>query len=139
MTGAAAHRVAPATGGFESALARGRDAKREWTRDGTLVTPEMFARARGVSVQDLRDWETIGTLFSMVVDDAPYYLAELLMFAAADAAAVCLALGGEDPASKLIFFMRKHGMLGGKTVAQAIEGGGLQAVLRAAETWQERP
>lgn len=135
---AAAQPIAPATGGFEDAMARGRDVKREWTRDGTLVTPEVFAQARGVSVQDLRDVEAAGTLFSMVVDDASYYLAELLKFAPADAAAVCLALGGEEPASKVIFFMRKHGMLGGKTVAQAVEGGRLDAVLSAAEAWRER-
>jgi len=74
----------------------------------------------------------------MVFDDAPYYLAELLKLAPADAAAVCLALGSEVPASKVIFFMRKHGMLRGETVAQAVEGGGLDAVLSAAEAWRER-
>lgn len=138
MTGTAAHRVASATGGLEVALACGRDAKREWTRDGTLLTPEVFAQARGVSVQDMRDAEVAGTFFAMVVDDAPYYLAELLKVTPTDAAAVCVALGGEEPASKVIFFMRKHGMLGGKTVAQAIEGGQLDAVLRAAKAWRER-
>jgi len=50
MTSATTQPIAPTAGAFEGALARGRDAKREWTRDGTLMTPEVFALARGVSV-----------------------------------------------------------------------------------------
>lgn len=63
-----------------------------------LLTPEAFAEARGVSVQDLLYAEATGNLFSMVVDDQRHYLAELLKFAAADAAVVCLALGDEGDA-----------------------------------------
>lgn len=80
----------------------------------------------------------MGRLFSMIVDGKPYYVAELLKFEPTAAAALCTALGIEGPASKLIFFLRKHGMLDGMTVAQAVEVGGMREALTAAEAWHER-
>lgn len=123
----------PATGGLTGAIARGEQVKREWTKDGTLLTPRTFARRRQTTVDELLNAEARGELFSMRVEGRPYYVAELLKFAPAAAAALCVALGTEDPASKMIFLMRKHGMLDGKTVAEAFrmrrhgrcaEGGG---------------
>lgn len=138
LTRTTAHPVVPAAGGLKGALARGQKTKREWTRDGTLVTPEAFAEARGASVQDLLDAEPTGSLFSMVVDDQRYYPAELLKFSSEDAEAVCRALGDEEPSSKLIFLMRKHSMLGGKTVAQFNKRDGLDAVINSAVAWRKR-
>ena len=74
----------------------------------------------------------------MLVDGQSYYAAELLRFKPEDAAALCAVLGTEDPASKMIFLMRRHGMLEGKTVAEAVEGGGMREALTAAEAWHER-
>lgn len=130
--------VEPATGGLKGAIARGDELKRQWTQDGTLLTPKAFARRRQVSVGELRSAEARGELFSMLVDNKPYYLVELLKFAPADAAALCAALGPEDPSSKLIFFLRRHGMLDGKTVAQAVKCGDMDEALNAAAGWRER-
>lgn len=133
-----APRVKPAAGGLKEATARGEQAKLDWTKDGTLLTPEAFAQRRQVPVEGLVDAEASGQLFSMHVDGRPYYLAELLKFAPADAATLCAALGTEDGASKMIFLLRRHGMLGGRTVAEAVDSGEMHEALNAAQAWRER-
>lgn len=52
-----------------------------------------------------------------------------------DAADVCLALAGCDNLLKLVFIMRPHGRLGGRTVAQALTQGDRPLVLQLAREW----
>jgi hypothetical protein len=49
---------------------------------------------------------------------------------------ICSKLGDRSPSSKLIFLLRKHGGLGGKTVADALRtGASLGRILQLAGLW----
>jgi hypothetical protein len=51
-------------------------------------------------------------------------------------AATCRALGGIAASEKLMFWLRDHGALAGKSVAAALEAGtGLAKVERLAAAW----
>jgi len=50
---------------------------------------------------------------------------------------LCRALSGDDEASKLVFLMRTHGALAGRTPAAAIAQGQLALVLQLASAWRE--
>ena len=45
------------------------------------------------------------------------------------------ALGDIDPSSKLLFLLRKHGALGGRTPADAVAEGKFDDVMRLATEW----
>jgi hypothetical protein len=51
-------------------------------------------------------------------------------------ARICAALGRLDSTEKLMFWVREHGALGGRSVAAALEGGAsLPQVERLADAW----
>ena len=125
-----AHPGAVATGGLSAALSRGRAARLAWTQDGTLLTPEAYAAARGISPSVLPELEARGELFSLAIEGACWYPSELLKLSPDESSAVCRVLAGDDAASQLVFVMRTHGALAGQTVATAIAGGQLATVLR---------
>lgn len=122
-------------GGLAAAIARGELARLQWTRDGTLLSPEAFAARRGITPAELDQLEARGQLFSLAVGGARWYPAELLRMSAFDGAALCETLGELEPTEKLIFVMRVHGALGGSTAADAIAAGGIDRVLSLAAGW----
>ena len=107
------------------------------TTDGTLISGEEFATRSGMSTQDLAGAESRNELFSFLVGGKHWYLADLLEIGAEATAELCRALAGLDPASKLIFFRRKHDGLGDKTVGQAVGEGNLARALELALVWRE--
>lgn len=123
-------------GGLAAAIQRGALAREEWTRDGTLLSAAEFAARRRLTLMDLVALEARGELFSLEVDDARWYPAELAHMGASDAAALSAALAGLEPTAKLVFLMRRHGTLGGTTVATAIANGGINRVLALAAAWR---
>lgn len=127
------------TDGLAGAIERGRAARLAWTQDGTLLTAEAYAVARGIPPSVLPELEAQGELFSLGVEGARWYPAELLKLTVDEASAVCRELAGDDAASQLVFLMRVHGALGGCTIAAAIAQGQLAAVLRLAHAWRSRP
>lgn len=127
-----------AHGGLAAARERGQAQLRTWAKDGTLLSAEAFAAARGISTADLVRAEARHDVFSLFVEGQHCYPAEFLKLDSDDAAALCQALAEEDAASKLIFVLRKHGGLAGRTIAEAIGAGRLERVLDLARDWAAR-
>lgn len=127
----AAHR-----GGLAAAIQRGALAQEEWTRDGTLLSAAEFAEKRRLTPTELAALEAEGELFSVQVGDARWYPAELAHMGASDSAALSAALAGLEPTAKLVFLMRRHGTLGGMTVATALANCGINRVLALAAAWR---
>lgn len=123
--------------GLAAAEVRGKAALARWVADGVLVKGDVFARARGVSRQSLGAAVRRKELFSLDVKGRRYYLAALLEVESERAASVCRALAGATDSEKVIFWLRQHGALGGKTVTAAIGAGRLARVLTLAETHAE--
>jgi hypothetical protein len=127
----AAHR-----GGLAAAIRRGAFAREEWTRDGTLLSAPEFAARRRLTPMELVALEARGELFSVEVDDARWYPAELLRIGAGDAAALTAALAGLEPTAKLVFLLRRHGAFGGATVVTMLANSGINRVLALAAAWR---
>lgn len=128
-----------ATGGLSAAVERGRAARLAWTHDGTLLRATDYAAARDISPLELPGLEARGELFSLEIEGATWYPAELLKLAPDEAAALCRELAGDDSAAQLIFLMRTHGALAGQTVAAAVSQGRFADVLRLARAWRHKP
>lgn len=124
-----------ARGGFASAVARGLEARRTWTREGVLLSTADFASARGVTPEMLVALRASGELFSVVVDDQVWWPAELLKVAPQYASALCQALENAADSRKVAFLVRNHGALGARTAAEAVASGRIAEVLRLAEDW----
>ena len=127
-----------AQGGLKGAIERGRQARRAWISDRVVLSSAEFAAARGVASEALVALQAGDQLFSLTIEGEVWWPAELLKLSAADASALCSALDGADESSKLVFVMRTHGALGGRTVTEAVANGQLADVLRLARTWAER-
>ena len=104
---------------------------------GTLISSEEFATSSGMSTQDLAGAESRDELFSFLVGRKHWYTANLLEIGTEGTAELCRALAGLDPASKLVFFRRKHDGLGDKTVGQAVGEGNLARALELALVWRD--
>jgi len=125
----------PAKRGISGALERGRLRLLEWEQSGTLISADQFAGLAGVPVTALPEAEARHELFSLTVDGRTLYPAELLKLEPEVATVVCYALGDLDGASKLVFLLRGHGALSGKTVADAVSQGRLDQVIALAQAF----
>jgi hypothetical protein len=63
-----------------------------------------------------------GELFAVTVSKQRYYPSEFLKLDRNDVGTVCKQLVGMDASEQLIFWKKKHGALGGKTVFEALSG-----------------
>jgi hypothetical protein len=117
------------------ATARGEARLVQWTRDGLLVEGKHLYEAWGITRQALDKARERGDLFSVMVAGQHYYPVEAEQFSRADLAQLTRALGNISSGSKLIFIRRKHGALGDRTPAEAIDHGMLADVLRIAANW----
>ncbi len=110
--------------------------KHEWISSGLLVGSKELASAWGNrSRQSLDQASDRGELFSLKVAGKLWYPAVFMHLSADSVKAICLALKDVDPVSKVIFWSRGHGALGGKTLAQAIEEGQLERAVQVAEAF----
>lgn len=121
--------------GYPGSVARGLRAREDWIRQGILVQTNEFAAACGLTVETLLARRAAGDVFSVHVDDNDWWPAELLKLAPTDARDLCQHLAFADESSKLVFLMRRHGALGGRTVVQASAEGQMGDVLRLAKAW----
>lgn len=112
---------------IEAALEQGARTLTRWTRDGTLIEPQQLATAWGQDLQTLQAAVRRGDLFEVWVNEAPYFASVCIGLGIERTAKVCQALGGQKASAKLIFLMRAHGGLGGKTIVQALESGTLMS------------
>lgn len=117
------------------AKSRGEARLVQWTKDGTLVEGKRLYEAWGITRQALDKARERGDIFSIRVSGQHFYPIEAEQFSRADLAQVTRALGDISSGSKLIFLKRKHGALGDRTPAEAIEHSMLADVLRIAANW----
>jgi hypothetical protein len=114
--------------GLAGAALRGEAARVQWVKDGLVVPGEQLAKAWGLTRQALAPAADRG--------DRLYYPQAFLGIERETVAAICRALGGLGASEKLMFWLRDHGALSGKSVAAALEAGlALAHVERLAAAW----
>jgi hypothetical protein len=127
---------ARATGGLVGAAVRGEAARVQWIKDGLVVPGEQLAHAWGLTRQALTPAADRGEVFAVKVGNRLYYPQAFLGMDRETVAAICRALGELGASEKLMFWLRDHGALGGRSVAAAMEGGvGVAKVERLAAAW----
>ncbi|MFN6997222.1 MAG: hypothetical protein ACK4PH_23755 [Aquincola tertiaricarbonis] len=110
----------PGTGGLSGAVKRGEAAKVQWVETGELVPAKGLAEAWGLTPQALGPAAKRGELFEVTVKAQRYYPREFIDLNRKDVGTVCKQMVGLDPSEQLIFWKRKHGALGGRTVAETL-------------------
>lgn len=127
----------PATsGGLAGATVRGEAARVQWIKDGLVVAGEQLAQAWGLTRQALALAADRGEVFAVKVRNRLYYPQAFLALDRDTVASVCRALGDIGASEKLMFWLRDHGALAGKSVARALEAGTPVArVERLAAAW----
>ncbi len=127
---------AQAAGGLAGATARGEAARVKWVKDGLIVPGEQLAQAWGLTRQALAPAAERGEVFAVKVGNRLYYPQAFLGMDREAVAAICRALGELGAGEKLMFWLREHGALAGKSVAAALDAGaGLAKVERLAAAW----
>ncbi|MDC6168928.1 hypothetical protein [Paucibacter sp. XJ19-41] len=125
-----------AAGGMAGATARGEAARVRWVKDGLVVPGEQLAQAWGLTRQALAPAAARGEVFAVKVGNRLYYPQAFLGMDRETVAAICRALGELGASEKLMFWLREHGALAGKSVAAALEAGtGVAKVERLAAAW----
>ena len=133
---AADNQLSQANGGLAGATARGEAARVQWVKDGLVVPGEQLAQAWGLTRQALAAAADRGEVFAMKVGNRLYYPQAFLGMDREAVAAICRALGDLGASEKLMFWLREHGALAGRSVAAALESGtGLAKVERLAAAW----
>jgi hypothetical protein len=133
---ALANQPVTAAGGLLGAAARGEAARVHWVKDGLVVPGEQLAQAWGLTRQALAPAAERGEVFSVKVSNRLYYPQMFMDMDRGSVAAVCRALGDLSSSEKLMFLLRGHGALAGKTVGAALEAGlSLTKVERLAGAW----
>ena len=127
---------AQAAGGLAGATARGEAARVQWVKDGLVVPGEQLAQAWGLTRQALAPAAERGEVFAVKVGNRLYYPQAFLSMDRETVATICRALGDLGSSEKLMFWLRDHGALAGKSIAVAVEAGvPLAKVERLAAAW----
>lgn len=125
-----------ATGGLAGATARGEAARVQWIKDGVVVPGAQLAQAWGLTRQALAPAADRGEVFAVKIGNRLYYPQAFLGMDREAVAAICRALGNLGASEKLMFWLREHGALAGRSVAAALEAGAaLAKVERLAAAW----
>ena len=133
-----ATQLRPVAGGLVGAIARGEAARVQWIKDGLVVPGERLAQAWGVTRQALAPACARGDLFAVKVNNRLYYASAFLTLDRESVATVCRALGAIGASEKLIFWLREHGALAGKSVAAALDSGeSVAKVEHLARAWAD--
>jgi hypothetical protein len=127
---------ARAVGGLAGATLRGEAARVQWVKDGLVVPGEQLAQAWGLTRQALAPAADRGEIFAVKVGSRLYYPQAFLGMDRDAVAAICRALGDLGASEKLMFWLREHGALAGKSVGAALDAGtALAKVERLAAAW----
>lgn len=125
-----------ATGRLAGATARGEAARVQWVKDGLVVPGEQLANAWGLTRQALAPAAERGDVFAVKIGNRLYYPQSFLVLDREAVAVVCRALGVLASSEKLMFWLRAHGALAGRSVAAALEAGvAVAKVERLATAW----
>ena len=115
----------------------GQSSLAQWVEDGTLLPSAAFAAAWGLTRQALDQAVERNDLFSVKLGNKRYFLGALVPLDRSAVAMVCRALGSAVASEKLLFWLRKQGALGGKTVADIVAAGGHLRAAEVARDWAE--
>ena len=127
---------AVAASGLAGATARGEAARVQWVKDGVVVPGEQLAKAWGLTRQALAPAAERGDVCSLKIGNRLYYPRSFLVLDREAVATVCRALGDIGSSEKLMFWLRDHGAMAGKSVAAALEAGvPVAKVERLAHAW----
>ena len=125
-----------AAAGLAGAALRGEATRVQWVKDGLVVPGEQLAKAWGLTRQALAPAADRGEIFGVKVGNRLYYPQAFLGIERETVAVICRALGGIGASEKLMFWLRDHGALSGKSVVAALEAGlALTHVERLAAAW----
>jgi hypothetical protein len=125
-----------AAGGLAAATVRGEAARVQWVKEGLVVPGEQLAQAWGLTRQALAPAADRGEVFAVKVGNRLFYPRPFLDLDRETVAAICRALGELGASEKLMFWLRDHGALAGKSVAAALEEGvAVAKVERLAAAW----
>lgn len=108
------------TKGLKASEARGLVAKEAWVQDGLLVRREKLAQRWGVSLEEIAAMVARGELFELEVSGQLWMPAVNLELPRDVVAEINRVLSGVDAATAFVFWHRRHGALGGSTVAEAL-------------------
>ena len=126
----------PGAAGLAGAVARGEAARVQWVKEGLVVPGEKLAHAWGLTRQALAPAADRGELFAVKVGNRLYYPRVFLDLDREAVATVCRSLGQLGSSEKLMFWLRGHGALAGKSVTAALEAGvPVARVARLAAAW----
>lgn len=125
-----------AQGGLAAAEVRGAAARVRWIEEGLVVPGPQLERAWGISEEMLTTATASGEAVSIAIDGSVYFPKALLSLERSTAGAICRALRHLQDTEKLMFWLRDHGTLGGRSVAAALKTGTSTAKVTAlAEAW----
>ena len=125
--------------GLAGAISRGARATKAWIQAGELVSARVLADRWAWTSEELDTATRLGEVLSISIDGESYYPCEFLELEPTIVKAVTNATGKLGHVEKLVFWKRRHGALGGGTVASTLSGNGrhsqLEVVLRLAQAW----
>lgn len=125
-----------ARGGLAAAEVRGATARARWIEEGLVVPGSQLAQAWGIPQETLATATESGEAVSIAIDGSEYVPKALLSLDRLTAGQICRALRQLQDAEKLMFWLRDHGALCGRSVAAALEAGTPTARVTAlAEAW----
>ena len=108
----------------------------QWIKDGLVVSGEQLAQGWGLTRQALAPAAVRDEVFAVKIGNRLYYPQPFLSLDRETVARVCRALGNIGGSEKLMFWLRDHGALAGKSVARALEAGTPVArIERLATAW----
>ena len=110
-------------GGLAGATARGEAARVQWVKDGVVVPGEQLAKAWGLTRQALAPAAGRDDVCALKIGNHLYYPRSFLVLDREAMATVCRALGSVGASEKLMFWLREHGALAGKSVGAALGAG----------------
>jgi len=126
-------------GGLCAATAKGQATRRAWVADGEVVTQSALAFHWRTSTRTVQRELKREQIFGFHIDGQTYVIAEFLRVDRLMATAVSSALRGLSPETKLVFWKRAHGALGGRTVCEILESErpvpALARVTELAQVW----
>lgn len=123
-------------GGLVAAHARGAVARARWIEEGLVVLRPQLAQAWGIPQETVATATASGEVVSIAIDGSEYYPKAFLSLDQLTAGAICRALRPLHDTEKLMFWLRDHGALGGRSVAAALEAGTPTLKVAAlAEAW----
>lgn len=121
----------------QKAVRRGEMLLESWIKDKTLINADSLAFAWKIKTQEVENMQENGSLFALHIEGQNYYPQLMTNLPIEDAIKINKAFDiSVDPSTKVIFLMRKHGSLGGKTVVQAANEQ-MESIIDIARSWHE--